>query len=169
MILSDTELRELYVGLVKPFQHPDPLGYMTRVLLLSEGDPDFVEGRERGFLPVDMTYAIEETGVPETQSLENNITATLALDRINFDRYGSVDDMVIATHYEGIVDPDNYTAEQTDFLNAIEEARVEVLSILEPPLATVDDVIDLLNLNREGVGVTKKQEDFFCFLLDNRV
>ena len=169
MKLTNDELRELYVGLVKPFQHPDPLGFMTRVLLLSEGDPDFVDGDERGFLPINATYASEQTGVPEIQSLENNVIAGLSLDRINFERYQNIDDMVIATHHEGEVDPSEYTVEQQDFLNAVEETRQEVLLILEPPLATVDDVIDLLTENRKGLGITKKQNDFFCFLLENKV
>lgn len=169
MQLTDEQLRELYFGLIKPFQHPDPLGFMTRALLLSEGDPDFVDGENRGFLPLVSGYAVEQTGVPEIQSLDNNVIAALSLDRIHFDQYQNVDDMVIATHYEGEVTPGVYTKEQTEFLNAIEDTRAELVDILEPPLATVEDVIKLIKSNEEGFGVSKKQLDFFCFLLESRV
>lgn len=169
MILTDDELRELYVGLVKPFQHPDPLGFMTRALLLSEGDPDFVDGKDRGFMPLNGTYIIDTTGVPETQSLENNITGALAIDRLNFDQYKDVDLMVIASHEEGVFDPNNLTSEQNTFLSEIQDSREDVLRILEPPLATIDDVVKLLTATRDNVNIPANQLDFFDYLLTNKV
>lgn len=175
MKLSDEELRVLYQGTVKPFQHPDPLGYMTRALILSEGDPDFVDGDDRGFLPI-RPQQVTDLGVAEVQSLENNVIATLTLDRLNFDKYGTVDNMVLATHFpdEPLLEGDTLnessrTSEQNQFLNDIEDARVDVLNILEPRLATVEDVIKVLSDNRDNMGISKERKEFFSYLLELKV
>lgn len=167
MTLNDQQLRDLYFGLVKPFQHPDPVGFMTRALLLSEGDPDFIEDGVAGFLPLNPQSATQETGVPEIFTLENNVVAALSLDRINYDALGSVDQMVIATHFPED-DTEETTKEQREFLEAISENRKDVHDILEPPLATVKDVIRILSDNKQDTSLSKQEYAFFEFLLDGK-
>lgn len=166
MILSQQELLELYEAVVKPFGHPDPMGFMTRAILLSGGDPHFVEGIKRGFMPVNPNTAFELVGATEVQSLEGNVIASLAIDRINFDKFQNVDDMVISFHFENdVIDTLNRTPKQQTLLNDIEESRNDVNQLIYPPLATVDDVIKVLTANQESADISKDQKDFFKLLL----
>jgi len=138
-------------------------------LLLSEGDPDFAEDGFVGFMPVRPGDAVEQVGVQEVQSLESNVTATLAMDRLNFDKYQSIDDMVLAMHFpDDVLNPENRTKDQKELLEAIDEAREDIGEIINPPLATVDDVIRILQDNKDNVKVSKKRMDFFCYLLDRK-
>jgi hypothetical protein len=165
MKLTDDQLRTLYFGTVKPFQHPDPVGFMTRALLLSEGDPDFVEDNNIGFMPLDPDHVFERTGVTDVFSLQENVIAALTLDRLNFEQGRSVEDMVLATHFPEVVS-DQRTKAQQEFLDAIAENRKDVHDILEPPLATLKDFIRLLKQSSETANVSKEEQDFFEFLLD---
>lgn len=169
MKLNDEQIRQLYEGLIKPFQHPDPIGYLARALLLSEGDSDFAEDGFVGFVPVRPGDALQQVGAQEVQSLQSNVTATLAMDRLNFDTYQNLDDMVLAMHFpDDVIDSENRTKDQRELLEAIDEAREDIAEIIDPPLATVDDIIRILQDNRDNVKVSKKRMDFFCYLLDRK-
>jgi len=168
MRLTERELLELYEAVVKPFEHPDPLGYMVRALLVSEGDPDFIDGDgDRGFMPVNPSRATETTGVQEVQSLQNNVIATLSLDRILYENYQSIDDMIIAFHFGDEAVAEEYTGEQKAFLDAVNDGRPEVEDLLYPPLATVEDVIKLLSESESKKKMTKSRKDFFRKLIKN--
>lgn len=168
MILTDEQLRTLYQGVIKPFQHPDPIGFVTRALLLSEGDPDFADGEFRGFLPLIPSIALDRVGAVEVQSLQSNVVAALSIDRLNFEDYQNIDDMVIATHF-----PDQLVGQrsqaQIEFLSDIDEERSGVLEILEPRAATVDDVISVINNSRKSLNVSKDRLEFFEYLISTKV
>ena len=127
MRLTIDELREIYEAAVKAFGHPDPLGYMTRAILLSEADPDYIDlDNKQGFMPVESSRAVEMTGASEVQSLEANLMATLTMDKMLYEQYeGDLDKMVIAFTYGEIGDV--YTAEQRAFLEEIAEEREVVI------------------------------------------
>ena len=165
MILDDEQLRQLYVGIIKPFQHPDPVGFVTRAILLSGGDSGFWEDGFVGFMPVRPGDAAREVGASEVVTLSSNVSATLAMDRLNFDTYQTIDDMVLALHFPDDFEQGKRTKEQTELLEEIENSREDTLFILEPPLATVDDVIKLLKNNADAIHVSEKQKEFFDFLL----
>ena len=168
MMLTDDNLRDVYDSLVVPFQHPDPIGFITRALLLSNANPDFSGGGLVGFIPMSSKAAIEITGVPEIQSLHNNVVAALSIDRINFDRYGTTEDMIIALHFpESISNLPDKTSEHIDFINDIDESREDVILILEPPLATPEDVIKLLD-DAKDKKLTGTRAKFFNALLNGR-
>lgn len=166
MTLEQEELLQLYEALILPFGHPDPLGFVTRAALLSELDPNFVDGQERGFLPIRTDIAAEMTGATEVQTLQNNVITALTIDRMNFDKYQTVDDMVIATHFPDLIpDPNNRTSAQTALLNAIADERNDVYEIMYPPFATVKDVVKLLKANQNNIDVPKERLDFFRMLI----
>ena len=170
MILTDDQLIELYQGVIKPFQHPDPIGFVTRALLLSEGDPDFAEGNVRGFLPLDPAIASEQVGATEVQTLQSNVSAALAIDRLNFEEYRNIDDMVLATHFpEDDINGRDRTSAQRQFLSDIDEQRKGVLEILQPRLATVEDVIKMINNNRQSLNISSERVNFFDYLLSTKI
>ena len=169
MTLEQAQLLELYEALVLPFGHPDPMGFMTRAALLSELDPNFVDGQERGFLPIRADIALEMTGATEIQSLESNVIAALSMDRLNFEKYQTVDDMVIATHFPDTPpDPNNRTSAQTTLLNAIANERNDVVELIYPPLATVKDVVKLLKENKDNIDIPEDQKQFFRMLIGEK-
>ena len=88
------------------------------------------------------------TGAQEVQSLQGNVIAALTVDRMNFEKYGTVEDMLVATHFpDEIPDPFNRSNAQTELISAIAENRTDVHEIMYPPLAKVSDVIKLINKN----------------------
>lgn len=166
MILTQTELLELYEGVVKPFGHPDPLGFMTRALLLSEGDPDYVNlSNEVGFMPVVPDRALDMVGASEVQSLQGNVVATLAMDRLNFDKYRGIDEMILVFHFGESVIQSGPNKEQRDFLNEVKEARPDTYDLLYPRMATVADVIEVLGKSNVDKRLTQGEVSFFEFLL----
>lgn len=166
MILSTNQLVELYEGLVKPFGHPDPLGYMTRALLTSEGDPDFIDvAGKRGFLPVLPELALEMTGVTEVQSLQSNIITTLTMDRMWFDQFRNIDKMIVASQFGPDEVNDELSKDQKVFVDSIDDARADTYQLMYPPMATVKDVIEVLNLSRVDRRLTTGERDFFELLL----
>lgn len=168
MILTANQLVELYEGVIKPFGHPDPLGYITRALIVSEGDPEYigVDGR-RGFMPVLPDLALELVGAQEVQSLEANIIATLTIDRLYFDELGSIDKMIIAFEFGIDSISETLTKNQSDFIEDVNDSREESQLIMYPPLATVNDVIDILEASLVDPRLSTKEKDFFQFLVEN--
>lgn len=166
MILETQELLQLYEAVVKPFGHPDPLGYMARALLESEGDPDYidVEGK-RGFMPVDPARALEMTGASEIQSLQSNLVATLTMDRMLFEDYRSIDDMIIAFHYGDDATSGDKTKSQSDFIALVNEGRQDVHRLMYPPFATVKDVIKALDERNVDRRLSTDEKNFFSYLL----
>lgn len=166
MILTTRELVQIYEGVIKPFGHPDPLGFMTRVLIESEGDPDYIDAEgKRGFMPVLPEVALELTGATEVQSLQSNLIATLSIDRINFDKFKGVDTMIIAFHFGDDAADRPRTSEQNALINDINESRQEVQELMYPPFATYKDVIKVLDPSQVDTRLTTDEKDFFVFLL----
>lgn len=148
MKLTDLQLRQIYQAVVKTSGHPDPVGYMARAIVFSDGDPDYVdiEGK-MGFMPVTPDRAMEEVGSSDVQSLQGNILTTLAMDIQYFSNLKTIEGMVIAFH-EGIAALQQQRSEEmTDLLDALPQLRSDVLEILSPRLATVEDVIKLMLKN----------------------
>lgn len=166
MQLTQDEMIEIYESLVKPFQHPDPMGYMTRALLLSNGDPDFVNLKgELGFMPVSPKRAFEMTGAKEVQSLQNNVIATLSMDKILFEEYeGDLERMIVSFHWED--SSGNFSSEQSDFLEEVNSERNDMKDLLYPRLATVKDVIELLEDNMVDTRLNSSKKSFFEKLLN---
>jgi len=166
MILETNELTQLYEAVIKPFGHPDPSGFMTRALLLSEGDPDYVglDGK-RGFMPVDAGLALEMTGATEIQSLQANLVATLTMDRMFFELTGDIDDMIIVFHY-GVETLETGTPSGAiSFLKEVNDARGDMINLMYPPMATMDDVIKAMSPSEIDPRLSTSEKDFFEFLL----
>lgn len=145
MQLTVSELQEIYESVIKPFGHPDPVGYMVRALLTSDGDADYVglDGK-RGFMPVDSKRAFDMVGSQEVQSLQGNLVTTLAMDRMLYTQeQGSIDKMVVAFHW-GYAS-EEATKEQLEFLNEIQQERGDMYSLLFPRNATVKDVVEMID------------------------
>ena len=161
MELTTQELQQLYTALIKPSPHPDPLGLMARILMTSEGDPDFidVDGRT-GLIPIHPDRAMEVVGSVDTQTREGNLATAMAMDLLYFEQFGEIDTMIEMTH-------DGPSAETRAILQEIDQARVEVSELLFPPLATVEDVIRLLKDN-EQEKPNKKRMKFFQGLLNGQ-
>ena len=171
MILKPKELTQLYEAVIKPFGHPDPLGYMTRALLESEGDPDFIDASDkRGFMPANPTRAMEMVGATEVQSLQGNVIATLAMDRLLFDEYGSIDKMILAFHYDpdNDIELDEPNKDMKDFIKEVNESRKDMLHLMYPPLATVSDIINALDERKVDVRLSAKEKSFFSYLLEGK-
>lgn len=148
MILGPQELREVYEGLVLPFGHPDPIGYMTRAYLLSGGDSDYFGGDGKvGFMPVEPERAMTMIGVQDVASLQNNVATTVTMDMMYFDTYRDIDSMIVAFHFgEQAVDEATgaYTGNIKTFLEEIDNARGMMRDIVSPPRATLNDVLKML-------------------------
>ena len=166
MELTIEQLRQLYQTAVKPTGHPDPVGFMARILLTSEGDPDYldIEGRQ-GLIPLHPDVAMESVGSIDVQSVEGNVATALALDVRHMQAFGNIEDMIIATH-DG---PDAKTPspETKAMLDDLDDARLETHALLFPPLATVEDVIRLLK-DSEVAKPTKTRMNFFKGLLNGQ-
>lgn len=166
MELTQEELIELNEALIKPFGHPDPLGYVARVLATSGGDPDYVDLRGKmGFMPVKSQRAMDMTGAQSVVGLEDNVIATLTMDRMLITQYnGDVDRAMIDFHFENSVNP--YTVEQEGFIEGINQARLEVKKLLYPRLATVKDVIEALDQSTISEKLDNKTKKFIEKLME---
>ena len=171
MILSTEELRHVFEGTLKPFGHPDPTGFMARVLMTSGGDPDYIspEG-DVGFMPVDPQVAADVTGNGEVSTLQGNLAATIAIDLKLYDQYQNISAMIIAFHFGAesvsLSGPDGYGEEEAEFLELIQTSRQEAVDLIYPRLATVEDVVDLIKSTFSGKDVSKKNLAMFEALLE---
>ena len=163
--LTTDELRNVFEVLVKPIGHPDPVGFMARALLTSEGDPDYIDvNGKQGFIPLDPNRVALELGATDVQSLEGNVMTALALDMKYFQQFNNLNKMITGTHQD-FETAENPTAETRLLLDELADAKVEVNELLFPPLATVEDVIDVL---RASVNDTpsKNRLKFFKEILN---
>lgn len=161
MILDSLELRELYEGVIKPFEHPDPIGFVTRALLMSEGDDQYIgEDGRFGFMPMTSEQG-REVGVNDVFSLENNVTAALAYDRVKHDELGNINDMIKTFHF-----PDDELSKNESFIDEVDESRSDTYSIMYPRFATRKDVIELLTEASDPNKLTKQEKEFFDYLTD---
>lgn len=170
MQLSNQELLEVYEGVVKASGHPAPLSYMTRALLFSEGDPDYigVDGKV-GFMPVNPGDALEQVGAQEVQSLQSNIIATIAMERNLFTELGDIDQMIIAFHFgRDQLNADTTRGEPKELLDALPDLQRDTMALLYPPLATVSDVITMLKSSINTKKLSKRELEFFEFLVSRK-
>ena len=173
MILSSQELKQLYRGFLSQFGHPDPLGYIARALLESEGNPAYygVDGKA-GFLPVLPQRAAEMTGSSDVSTLQGNVTATITMDLMFMEQYRNVEDMIVAFHFgEEAVSPgeEDYTGRAKSFLASVALLRPEVASIVDPPRATVNDVMKAIRDSLDGsVKTSKITKDVVNKILEER-
>lgn len=166
MILSAEELQDLYEAVIKPFGHPDPLGFVTRAIIFSGGDPDYIDTDGLvGFMPVDPTLAMDMVGAQEVQSLQGNLVATLAIDRILFNEYKSINEMIVRFHFPEVQENVLETKQAKDLIKEVNETREEILDIMYPKLATVDDVIKLIQERDKTTKLTDNQSKFFDKLI----
>lgn len=172
MELSNRELRQVYEVLVLPMGHPDPVGYMTRALLLSGGDPDYWGVEQKvGFMPVDPALALEMVGVQDVVSLQNNVTTTVIMDQMFYQAYGNTTDMIVAFTYgmDAVSLDGTYSGGIAQFLNDIDDMRPLVRNIVSPPRATLNDVIKMVNDHfKKGPRPGKKVLNAVNNILENR-
>lgn len=150
MILNAFQLRDIYEAFVVPMGHPDPVGYITRALLMSGGDAEYVGGDGKlGFMPVDPRVAMEMIGTGNVYTLQDNVTATVTMDLMFFTTYGTLEDMMVAFHFgEALVSPDGiYRGNLKKFIDNVYEMREDVRDIVSPRRATAKDVFRLLKLH----------------------
>ena len=167
MQLNADQLRDVYDAMIRPIGHPDPIGFIARGLLLTEGDPDYIDiNGKQGFIPIDPGQAMQELGSMDVQSLEGNISTAMAMDIQNLERLGSLEEAIIATH-DG-ADANGVASEETrQMLADLPEAREEVHLLLFPRLATVEDVIGLLRAS-ETSKPSKTRMSFFKELVNGQ-
>lgn len=167
MILAPSQLRDVYEALVVPMGHPDPVGYMTRAVIMSGGDDEYVGGDGRlGFMPVDPRKALEMTGNGNVHDLQNNVSVTVTMDLMFFQSYGTLEDMMVAFHFgEELISGDgNYRGRVKTFIDDVNELREDMRKIVSPRQATVKDVFKLLreylekdqNINKDIIQVVEK-------------
>lgn len=160
MELSNRELRQVYEVLVLPMGHPDPIGYMTRALLLSGGDPEYWGAENKvGFMPVDPALALEMVGIQDVVSLQNNVTTTIIMDQMYYQALGNVTDMIVAFTYgsDYVTVDGTYSGGIAKFLNDIDDLRPEVQAIISPRRATVEDVMRMIELELKGSNKPSKR------------
>lgn len=158
MIVSDADLRGIYEQFVRPMGHPDPIGYVTRAIMCSAGETEYVGGDGKmGFMPIEPARAQEMVGTTNMLDLPSNVMTTVTIDMMYFDQYNSLDDMVIAFHFgEEDISLAGYSKEQKRFLKDLEQARVEIGKLVSPPRATVEDVMRLMRDELQGKRKAKK-------------
>ena len=162
MELSPDDLREIYEALIKPSGHPDPMGFMARIILTSGGDPDYVHvDGKMGLMPVTPDYAFNITGSKDVQSLQGNIMTTLAMDTMLFQNLKSLK-MAIIKFHDGF-DAESPSPETAEILEELPDARIEIRDAMYPPLATVADVIRLITPD-DKTNISNERLDFFKFL-----
>lgn len=144
MKLSNKELRTLYQSIIQVSGHPDPMGLMARILLLTEGDPNYMDAKGRlGMLPLYPEQGMS-VQIQDVQSMEGNLMAAIALDKQYFANYGTIKDMVIATHSQ---DQGKLPPEYKDLWKHYAQGKELANNIIFPRLATVMDVIKLMTHN----------------------
>lgn len=158
MIISDADLRGIYDQFVRPMGHPDPVGYVTRAIMCSAGETEYMGGDGKmGFMPIEPARAQEMVGTTNMLDLASNVMTTVTIDMMYFDQYNDLDDMVIAFHFgEEDVGLGERTKEQRQFLKDLEEARPQIASIVSPRRATVEDVMRLMRNELTGRNKPKK-------------
>lgn len=167
MILAPSQLRDVYEALVVPMGHPDPIGYMTRAVVMSGGDDEYVGGDGKlGFMPVDPTTALEMTGNGNVYTLQDNVSVTVTMDLMFFQTYGRLEDMMIAFHFgEELIPGDGvYRGRVKSFIDNVNELRKDMRDVVSPRRATVKDVFKLLkgyleenqNTNKDIIQVIEK-------------
>ena len=145
MELKNEELKVIYQSVVKPFNHPDPVGFIARALLETGGDPDYYGSDDRvGFIPLDPRIAMEKTGIRNMTSLNENIFAAMTIDAMNFEEYGSIDAMIRAFHFGEKEALNENNQKATAFIKDVNSSRPAVLEIVSPRKATLKDVMDIL-------------------------
>ena len=160
-MLSSAELREILEAVVLPTGHPDPMGFIARMVLFSEADPDYVDVDGKfGILPMTPDFASQLVGATEIQSLQGNIVAALAIDMLNFSVMNTLEEVIIAFHESGADTAGPITREA---LKELPQARVNMRELLYPRKATVKDVIKLLS-PENTIDVTPEELDFFNIL-----
>lgn len=161
--MSDEELRALYQAVIKTSGHPDPVGYVARAMVFSELNPDYIDiSGKMGFMPITPDRAAQTVGATEVQSLQGNVIATLAMDMMHFEQLENIQDMIVAFH-EGIDAVSlPLSDEMKELIDALPELREQMLEILSPRLATVDDVIRVLTQKN---SIPKKRLDAFKEIL----
>ena len=158
-MLSPRELEEVYTAIVSTSGHPDPLGYMARILLTSGGEPNYVDvGGKLGIMPVTPDYALESVGASDVQSLQGNIIATLAMDIQLYAVARNIEKMIIQFH-DGL-DASSASEETQGIIDGIPETRQAVVELMFPRRATIEDVIDMLSVAGETT-LTPKMRNFF--------
>jgi len=154
MEMNERQLKDLYDAVVKTSGHPDPVGFMARIMITSQGDPDYLDaGGLMGIMPVNPDRAIAMVGATEVQSLQGNLTATLAMDSLIFQDTLNLEAMVVTFHE---FDGDDIWAE-------LDEARSVVREFLFPRLATIKDVIEMFD-QADGTEISEDQKVFFANL-----
>lgn len=159
MVVSDTELRGIYEQVVMAMGHPDPVGYITRAIMESGGDTEYIAGDGRmGFMPVDPARAKEMVGPSNMLDLYSNVMTTVTIDMMLFSQYNSLEDMVVAFRWgeEAINETGSYTKEQKQFLKTLDESRQDIREIVSPRRATVEDVMRLMRDEVMGKYKPKK-------------
>lgn len=159
MIVSDTELRGIYEQVVMQMGHPDPIGYVTRAIMQSGGESQYIGGDGKmGFMPIEPERAKEMVGSTNMLDLYMNVMTTVTIDMMYFSQYNDIEDMIIAFHWgeEAVTDTDVRTKEQKQFLKDLEEGRQEIARIVSPPRATVEDVMRMIRDEVLGKHKPKK-------------
>lgn len=159
MILSPREFKEVYQALVLPMGHPDPIGYMTRAYISSGGDTEYfgIDGKI-GFMPVEPQRVATMVGNVDVASLQGNVVATITMDMMYYEMYGTIEDMIVAFHFgENAISMDgNYRGEPRTFLDQVDEGRGSMRDIVSPPRATVRDVMKMIQQQFSGVNKPDK-------------
>lgn len=169
MMLSKQEMLEVYEGIILPFEHPDPIGYLARALITSGADPYFYEDGLIGFMPVLPRDAFEVVGANNVASLENNLAATMAMDRLFFESSKNISLMIIAFHFDPVLSEDAFTEEHIEFLNLVDETRPEIMEYLYPRNATIEDVIQAIKSASDKIKLGNQERDFFNSLLKGKM
>jgi len=145
MELTNAQLKLLYQSVIKQLAHPDPVGYIARALLETGGDPMYYGADDRvGFMPIDPWVAVEQTGISNMTDLNDNVMATVMVDKINFKKYGSIDSMIRAFQFGENEANNDQSVKINAFIKSVNDTRSSVLEIVEPRMATLKDVITIL-------------------------
>lgn len=153
MKLSNQELRDLYEAVIYPSGHPDPIGYLARALLLSEGDPEFVADDGRvGFMPVLPSDAAKEVGAASVYDLQSNVIATIAMDIQRFADTVALDE--VSDPMRIVIERASY-GDAEEVLAALPDARATVSELVDPPRATAEDVMRLLRDRNADVSTER--------------
>ena len=165
--LTAEELRDVFEVMVKPIGHPDPVGFMARALLTSDGDPDFIDiNGKQGFIPLHPDRVVSELGATDVQSLEGNVMTALALDIKYFEQFKDINKMITGTHQD-FETAESPTAETRVILDELADARTETNEFMFPRLATVEDVINALRASVSDKP-SKNRLNFFKEILNGR-
>jgi hypothetical protein len=159
MRFSDPQIKEIYQALIKPFGHPDPIGFMCRAKMYSDWDSDFVDiySGKRGFMPMTDMFVQAILGQPtgDLTDLQINLQTALMVDMMLYSQVNSVPAMnyVFDTQDEAGF----YNQASSDALNIeIDKLRPNVKRICDPPIATVSDIAKfVMNNTSDGSFVYK--------------